>query len=129
MGVFDADLSNLTLPRTFFGRSEINGYSFRNADLAESSLCWNDFIEVDFSAASLTNSDLRASRFEDCRFICADLRGCDLRDASFPGSDFDGAEMKVAIVARIQRNELDLEDKQCLEIDWRDDAGPEPPGG
>jgi uncharacterized protein YjbI with pentapeptide repeats len=43
------DLSGLTLPRTFFGRSEIKGASFRGTDLRESRLCWNDFIDVDFS--------------------------------------------------------------------------------
>jgi BTB/POZ domain-containing protein KCTD9 len=37
------DLSDLSLPRTFFGRSEINQVSFRNTDLRESNLCWNDF--------------------------------------------------------------------------------------
>src|SRR5689334_22012247 len=42
------DLSNLTLPRTYFGRSEINDALFCNTDLTESSLCWNDFIDVDF---------------------------------------------------------------------------------
>jgi BTB/POZ domain-containing protein KCTD9 len=46
------DLSGLTLPRTFFGRSEIKEASFRGTDLRESWLCWNDFIDVDFSEAS-----------------------------------------------------------------------------
>jgi len=32
------DLSNLSLPRTFFGRSEIRDVSFRNTDLSESNL-------------------------------------------------------------------------------------------
>jgi hypothetical protein len=32
----DLDLSDLSLPRTYFGRSEINCVSFRNSDLHES---------------------------------------------------------------------------------------------
>ena len=33
----ELDLANLTLPRTFFGRSELNGTVLRNTDLTESS--------------------------------------------------------------------------------------------
>src|SRR5688572_16741673 len=53
------NLGNLTLPRTFFGRSDISDVSFRNTDLSESNLCWNDFTDVDFTDAVLANSDLR----------------------------------------------------------------------
>src|SRR5262245_50280372 len=38
--VGEDDLENLTLPRTFFGRSEIGPASFKNTDLSESTLCW-----------------------------------------------------------------------------------------
>ena len=34
------DLSNLTLPRTYFGRSQIEQVLFRNTDFTESNLCW-----------------------------------------------------------------------------------------
>jgi hypothetical protein len=34
------DLSNLFLPHTFFGRSEINDAVFRNTDFTESNFCW-----------------------------------------------------------------------------------------
>src|SRR5262249_38818910 len=37
------NLENLTLPRTFFGKSHIQYVSFKNTDLSESTLCWNDF--------------------------------------------------------------------------------------
>src|SRR5689334_10312217 len=47
----DAQLTNLTLPRTFFGRSGISSSSFENTDLSESTLCWNDFIDVSFRNA------------------------------------------------------------------------------
>jgi hypothetical protein len=50
----DKVLENLTLPRTFFGHSEIRNVSFVRTDLSESTLCWNDFAWVDF-----TNCDLR----------------------------------------------------------------------
>lgn len=72
--VIDDDFSHLTLPRTFFGRSEIRDVDFRNTDLRESNLCWNDFISVDFSDALLTNSDLRSSIFEHVSFARASAR-------------------------------------------------------
>ena len=59
------DLSNLSLPRTFFGRSELKDVSFHNTDLSESNLCWNNFIGVDFSSAILVRSDLRATIFSN----------------------------------------------------------------
>jgi len=73
--VEDADLSNLTMPGTFFGRSEITRSSFRNTDLRSSTLCWNDFVAVDFSDACLADCDLRASTFDGCTFERADQRG------------------------------------------------------
>ncbi len=51
------NLENLTLPRTFFGRSYIHHVSFKNTNLSESSLCWNDFSEVNF-----TDGNRRAKR-------------------------------------------------------------------
>lgn len=56
-------LENLSLPRTFFGRSYIIGVSFKGSDLSESILCWNDFTGVDFTDADLSGSDLRATHF------------------------------------------------------------------
>jgi uncharacterized protein YjbI with pentapeptide repeats len=73
--VTDEDLSSLTLPGTFFGRSEIIRSSFRNTDLQRSTMCWNDFVEVDFRDACLAECDLRASSFESCTFDGADMRG------------------------------------------------------
>jgi BTB/POZ domain-containing protein KCTD9 len=63
------DLSNLTLPRTFFGRSEINQVLFRNCDLHESNLCWNDFNGTDFTGADLAGSDMRSSLFQQVLFV------------------------------------------------------------
>lgn len=63
-GLDEHALENLNLPRTFFGRSEISYISFKNTDLSESTLCWNDFIEVNFTDADLSECDLRASIFK-----------------------------------------------------------------
>src|SRR3954453_16599674 len=75
----DVALDGLTLPRTFFGRSEIRSVSFRGTDLSESTANWNDFIDVDFSCADLSRGDLRASVFERVNFSGASLRDADLR--------------------------------------------------
>src|SRR6202011_6251696 len=72
------DLSALSLPRTFFGRSEINRVSFRNTDLHESNLCWNDFLETDFTGADLARSDIRSSLFRRVMFLNTNLAASDL---------------------------------------------------
>ena len=123
-----ADLSNLTLPRTFFGRSEIRDASFRNTDLTESNLRWNDFIDVDFTEAILTRADLRASQYTRVNFACADLRGADLRRSDFEDCVFDGALMEGALLARNQGSRLSLSAAQKTAIAWGDD-GPQPSGG
>ena len=79
----DAKLENLTLPRTFLGRSEIRAVSFRGTDLSESTMCWNDFVNVDFFRADLRRADLRASTFERVVFDGADLTDADLRRLTF----------------------------------------------
>jgi uncharacterized protein YjbI with pentapeptide repeats len=88
-----ADLSNLSIPRTFFGRSDIGNASFRNTDLSESNLCWNDFTDTDFTVATLARADLRASIYTRVKFTQADLRGADMRHTNFEGCIFDGAIM------------------------------------
>ena len=87
------DLSGLSLPRTFFCRSEVAETSFHDSDLTESFMCWTDFIEVDFSSALLVRADLRASSFERVSFADADLSGADLRRSSFSGCKFKGARL------------------------------------
>ena len=125
----EGDLSGLTLPRTFFGRSEISKASFVNTDLHESNLCWNDFIDVDFSQADLSHSDLRASLFEDVLFVETNLQSADLRGASFRNCRFDRALMKGATLTRALGEELSLSPEQRSEINWVDDDGDEPDGG
>jgi uncharacterized protein YjbI with pentapeptide repeats len=123
------DLGGLTLPRTFFGRSEVNGVSFRGSDLHESNLCWNDFIECDFTEADLERSDLRASLFASCGFRNANLEGCDLRRATFEACDFQGAKMSGAILTRGQRSQLRLTSDQRKAVQWNFFSGKAPEGG
>ena len=123
------DLGNLTLPRTFFGRSEIDDASFKNTDLTESNLCWNNFTDVDFTDAVLARSDLRASLFNRVRFVRADLRGADLRRSSFDDCLFDDALMSGVVLTREQGRGLKLSEQQRAAIRWCDDDGPEPEGG
>jgi uncharacterized protein YjbI with pentapeptide repeats len=102
--VADVDLSKLTMPGTFFGRSEIARCSFRDSDLRMSTMCWNDFVQVDFSDACLADCDLRGSTFEGCRFANANLTRALL------GHD----------------QSLDLSNAQRASVMWSDE---EPPGG
>lgn len=123
------DFENLTLPRTFFGRSEISRISFRNTDLSESTLCWNDFIEVNFTDADLSSSDLRSARFIRTLFVRADLRSTDLRRSTFKECDFSGANLAGAKMTHQQGEVLPLTEEQRREIDWQGDSGEEPLGG
>ena len=123
------DLSNLTLRRTFFGRSEVNDALFCNTDLTESCLCWNDFIDVDFSDAVLARSDLRASNFTRVKFVRADLRDTDLRHSSFDDCDFEGAALDRAIMTHSQGKHLKLTETQRQVIAFTNDDGPQPDGG
>lgn len=125
----EVPLDNLTLPRTFFGRSEVNKASFRNADLSESNLCWNDFLGVDFTGAILAKADMRSSQFVDVTFTAADLRGADMRRSSFERCTFDGAVLDGAILTKDQARMLSLTAEQRQLIDWRSDPGGEPGGG
>ncbi len=121
-------LDNLTLPRTYFARSEIRGTSFKNTDLSESRLCWNDFIEVDFTKAKLAGSDLRASVYERVKFIGADLQNADLRRATFTDCDFTGADLRGAKLSKGAKTLESLTADQRGGIDFQPE-GEEPPGG
>ena len=123
------NLGNLTLPRTFFGRSEINDASFQNTDFTESNLCWNDFTDVDFTNAILARSDLRASVFDRVKFVSADLTNADLRQSSFTNCEFTDALMAGAVLTQLQGEKLLLSSKQRADIAWTTDDGPEPSGG
>lgn len=123
------DLGNLTLPRTFFGRSSVQHVSFKNTDLSESTLCWNDFNDVNFTDAGLSACDLRGSNFIAVVFVRANLSNADLRNSSFEACDFTNAEMRGAKVTHRQGQAIDLSEEQRRDIDWQDNDGDEPPGG
>jgi uncharacterized protein YjbI with pentapeptide repeats len=128
----DADNSNLTLPRTFFGRSWFIRVSFANSDLRESRMCWNEFAECDFSRADLSGCDMRASHFIGCKFAGAVLRGADLRRSYFEACDFTGADLSNAVAEDedFQGCVQDfLSGEQWAVLAWSPDEGPEPPGG
>lgn len=124
----DVTLDGLTLPRTFFGRSEIRSVSFRDTDLSESTANWNDFIDVDFSAADLSRADFRASVFQRVSCRGAGLRGADLRHTQFQGCTFTDADMAGARLTRSFGWLFRLSRAQRAVIDWQS-AGPEPEGG
>lgn len=125
----EGDLARMTLPRTLFGHSEIRDASFCFSDLSESTLCWCDFAEVDFSDASLRASDLRASTFERVRFARCDLRGADLRRSRFEDCNFTDCQMSGATLTRDQARQIKLSPQQVAEIAWQSDDGEEPEGG
>ncbi len=123
------NLENLTLPRTFFGRSYIQHVSFKNTDLSQSTLCWNDFAEVNFTDADLLGCDLRASSFSEIDFVRTNLRNADLRRSTFEACDFTDADMRGTKLTREQAEQILLSDQQQQEIDWQESDGQEPPGG
>lgn len=128
----DADNSNLTLPRTFFGGSWFIRVRFANTELSESRMCWNDFEECDFTGADLSGCDMRASIFRGCKFVGAVLRGADLRRSSFEHCDFTGADLTGAVAEdwdAIGCVQDYLTEEQQAVMAWSEDEGPEPPGG
>jgi uncharacterized protein YjbI with pentapeptide repeats len=92
-------------------------------------LCWNDFIEVNFTDADLSGADLRASIFRRVAFVRANLRNADLRRSGFEACDLTDAAMSGAKLTREQAGRIRLSDEQRKVIDWQDSDGEEPPGG
>jgi BTB/POZ domain-containing protein KCTD9 len=127
--VVGEDLSGLTLRRAYFGRSLVERTSFRNADLSESNLCWNDFIDVSFESAVLAGSDLRSSQFERTNFDHADLKRADFRHSSLRACSAVGADLTGAVMTANQARQLNLSPDQSSGIELRTDEGPEPAGG
>lgn len=122
------DLSGLTLPRTYIGRSVLNAVQFKNTELSESNLCWNDFIHVEFDGAVLARADLRASTFTRVSFRGADLRGVDFRRSSFEYCAFTDALMDGVTAPRDPQ--FIVSPAQRAVVRWVDvDEGPEPDGG
>jgi BTB/POZ domain-containing protein KCTD9 len=125
----DCALENLTLPRTFFCRSDIRNVSFRGSDMSESVACWNDFTNVDFSFVDLSKADLRASIFQSVNFHGANLRNVDFRRATFRKCVFTNADLTGARFLRGFRWIFILSSSQRRSIHWQDTPGEEPEGG
>ena len=125
----NARLENLTLARTFFGRSMFVDVSFKNSDVSESSLCWNDFANVDFTDANLELSDLRGSTFTNTLFVRANLKKADLRRSQFESCSFEGANLDGSVFHSRQRAMLHLSEAQIRQVAWTNDEGDEPGGG
>jgi hypothetical protein len=129
-GINKADYSNLSFPRTFFGRSEFQTVDFSNSDISESRMCWNDFINCNFTGANLLNCDMRASIFEFCTFDYAILKGVDLRHSTFKGCKFKQTDFDKAISSEEETYlSYKLNELQKKSIIWNKDPGSEPPGG
>ncbi len=127
--VEDGKMENLTIPRTYFSRSEVRRTSFAGTDLTESVANWNDFEEVDFSRADLTRFDLRASVFRRVRFESAILYDADLRWCHFEECIFEGANLAGARITRETGLGLGLSMVQLEQVDWQEEDGEEPDGG
>ena len=125
----EAKLENLTLPRTYFGRSEIRATSFQNTDLSESTANWNDFIDVSFNSADLSRCDFRACLMEKVSFVGACLADTDFRSCGFKGCDFSDADMAGAKLTKKAGASLRLSPDQQSAIDWQAEDGEEPEGG
>lgn len=125
----DAKLEQLTLPRTFFGRSEIRATSFVGTDLSESTANWNDFVEVDFSAAELSRCDFRACLIQSVQFVGANLSETDFRHSCLIDCVFTNANLRGAKFTKVAVESLHLSPEQLSVIDWQDEDGDEPEGG
>lgn len=127
--IASAKLEHLTLPRTFISRSEFRASSFRDTDLAGSTVNWNDFIDVNFTGADLSGSDFRACVFNGVKFKKANLVGVDFRYSGFTKCDFSGADLTDAKLTQKVGRSLRLTPEQQGVIDWQSDDGDEPDGG
>ncbi len=125
----ELDMSNLTLPRTFFGRSDLSKVSIKNTNSSESNLCWNEFVAIDFGLSDLSLCDGRSSNFYTVTFSNSDLTRTDLRHSRFKHCVFYGAIMDGTILTRTQAVRLSLSNEQRSTIDWRWFSDPVPDGG
>jgi uncharacterized protein YjbI with pentapeptide repeats len=128
-GLKGADLTNMTLCRTYVARSQVSNVSFANSDLTESVWNWNDLVYVDFSGCDLSRVDFRGNHIGRCRFVHAVLTDTDPRCCSFEECEFEGAVMARTKLTRENGRLLKLSDSQKLVIDWQDEDGDEPDGG
>lgn len=122
----DADLANLTIPRLYINRSDLQQVSFRNSDLNQSFMCWNDFVDCDFTDADLTCCDMRRSLFRGCKFIRCKMVAAYLSGSEFDDCDFTDADLRGAIIDT--DTDIDLTDEQMNVLECVMES-PEPKGG
>ena|ERR1700733_9671938 len=103
----NAQLENLTIPRTYFSRTEIRSSSFAGSDLSESAANWNDFNDVNFSYTDLSRFDFRGCNLVQVRFHGANLSNADLRCCGFEDCDFTAADLTGAKTNQRGRRGLD----------------------
>jgi hypothetical protein len=137
--VEEVDLTNLTLPGLYVGRSELRDVTFQGSDLHMSTFNWSDLTQCRFMAADLTDADLRACRFVRCAFSSANLSRADLRGSTFADCVFDGAVFEGTKLYRrpglagffragSDQRSLPLTHEQSDAAEWLKDS-PEPGGG
>jgi hypothetical protein len=124
--VYAEDFHNLTMPRTFFARTELERVLFRGSDLSASFMCWDDWLDCDFTEADLSGADMRASLYINCTFAHANLTGADLRSSSFVDCAFTNAQMQGSKMTKAQAADMLLSDAQRAEIVWKRTDGPAP---
>jgi len=122
------DLSELTLPGLYVGRSELRGVFFAGSDLRLSTFNWSDISACSFYRCDLSGADLRGCSFEKCSFTQADLSQTDLRHSNFKDCDFTGARLQAALLLPYQRPLLLLSAEQDAVVAWSDESA-EPSGG
>ena len=115
----EANLSRMTLPRTYFGRTGFELVSFLDSDLKQSYMCENDWLDCDFTAADLSETDMSSSLYYGCRFKRAILNDADLREAEFVDCDFTEAEMRGAVLSHEQADIFLWSERQRAAIDWQ----------
>lgn len=127
--VIGEEFSRLTMPRTFFARTGIASTLFRDTDLQGSFMCWNDWLDCDFSKANLAQADMRCCQFMYCDFTETDLTTADLRNSDFVHCDFTNAQMSNACLTPDQMQTISLSELQKSMINWKCRKKSEPPYG
>jgi uncharacterized protein YjbI with pentapeptide repeats len=123
-----ADLSDLTLPGLYVGRSELRRVFLAGSDLRLSTFNWNDVSACSFYRCDLSGADLRACNFERCSFTQAELTQADMRHSTFRDCDFTGARLGGTLLLPSQRALLLLSTEQDAVIAWSDETA-EPTAG
>jgi uncharacterized protein YjbI with pentapeptide repeats len=124
-----AKLEHLTLPRTYFGRSEIRASSFQDSDFSESTANWNDFLDVNFNSAHLSRCDFRSCVFQNVNFCGTQLTDADFRHCSFTNCDFTDADLTNTKFTKAATASLKFSASQQQTIAWQANDGEEPEGG